>query len=399
MSTLRTRVGVVGAGPAGLIIAIALRRAGVDCLVVERRTRQRVESHARAGFIEARVADYLRQQGLAERMDREAVPHTVCEFRRPGRRFHFEYGRLAGDSAHTVYPQQLLVRDLIGVFLAEGGTILFEHEVVGISGLEDAPRLRCRTEAGPVEIDCRLLAGCEGSRGGTRGFAPDGALPSSVKRYPLNWLGILAEVPPPAEDEVVYAMHPRGFAGHMPRTRTVSRLYLQTPPQDTVADWPPERIWEELRVRLAAGGAAPPEPGAIMESEMVGLRLEVAHTMQYGRLFLAGDSAHVLSPVGAKGMNLAIGDAVALSGALIRHCRGDEAPLKGYSDARLPQVWRAVQFTDAMLHMIHPPTEAQSRHDAEIERRLYAASLERLEHSPSAARAFAHEYVGNPERD
>jgi len=381
---LSTQVCVVGAGPAGLVLAIALGRAGIHCTVLERRRRAELGQRARAGFLEHRTVAYLRGQGLTQRLDERAMRHVRCEFRLPGHRFSLAYGELAGGYAHTVYPQQLLVSDLIGTLLAEGGRILFAHSVTGITGLDGSrPRLDCQPEAGPpMRIECDVVAGCDGWHGISRAALPPGKVRTTNRRYPFNWLTLLAEVPAQT-DQVIYALHDNGFAGQMPRTKDVSRFYLQCPAESTVAHWPDERVWKELGERMAADDAPALSEGRILEKGILVMRSAVTEPMRHGRLLLAGDSAHPLTPVGAKGMNLAIADAAHLATAVTAFYRdGEDTPLREYSDNRLPHVWNAHDFSDRLLHMLHPPTPA-------------ASQLKQLERNPDLARTFAQEYVGS----
>ena len=398
MTPPRPRVAVIGAGPAGLVAAIALHRAGVDCVVFERRSRAHVEGRARAGFLEHRTVAYLRRHGLADRLDREAARHTRCEFRRPDTRITLEYGELAGGVAHFVYPQQYLVRDLIAVFVAEGGTIRFDHEIVTISDpAASRPVLTGRSAEGTAEAETfDLIAGCDGDRGVARAAAPAGTWHTTTRRYPFDWLTVLAEVPS-AGDRVVYALHEDGFAGQMPRTATVARFYLQCPAGTSLADWPPARVERELRRRLASADAEPPSLVRVLETDVLTMRAKVTEPMRYGALFLAGDAAHIITPVGAKGMNLAIADAAHLADAMIASLtRGDGRPLAGYSDARLREVWRAQAFSDSMSRLIHPPSPNidPAAHDGEFERRVWSARLDDLRRSGEAAVAFSRDYVG-----
>ena len=398
MTPPRPRVAVIGAGPAGLVAAIALHRAGVDCVVFERRSRAHVEGRARAGFLEHRTVAYLRRHGLADRLEREAARHTRCEFRRADTRITLEYGELAGGVAHFVYPQQNLVRDLIAVFLEEGGTIRFAHEIVAISDPRGPrPVLTGRGAQGTPDTEAfDLIAGCDGDRGVARAAAPDGTWHTTTRRYPFDWLTVLAEVPS-AGDRVVYALHEDGFAGQMPRTATVARFYLQCPAGTSRADWPRARVERELRRRLATADTEPPRLGRVLETDVLTMRAKVTEPMCHGALFLAGDAAHIITPVGAKGMNLAIADAAHLADAMIASLtRGDGRLLAGYSDARLREVWRAQAFSDAMSHLIHPPSPHldPAGRDGEFERCVWSARLDDLARSREAAVAFSREYVG-----
>jgi p-hydroxybenzoate 3-monooxygenase len=383
----RTRVAIIGAGPAGLVLANVLTRAGVDCVVVEHRSREHVESRARAGFLEHRTVEYLTRHGLADRLLAEAMRHVRCEFRTGGRRFSVPYGELAGGRAHAVYPQQFLVRDLIELLTDAGGEVLFSTPVAEVTGLHE----RRATLASPQgTITCDFVAGCDGHRGVSRQAVPEEALRTFTKRYPFDWLAVLGEARP-APEQVVYALHENGFAGQMPRTADVSRFYLQCPAGDSVEQWPDERIWKELGHRLEADGVAALTTGRILEKGILSMRSAVTEPMQFGRLFLAGDAAHVLTPSGAKGMNLAIADAAALAEAIIAHYRdGVDDLLAGYSSTRLPDVWQAQEFSDWLVQLLHGPEDPGDG----FQQRLREARLAQLEQSSVAATAFAHRYVG-----
>ncbi|MDX6681311.1 MAG: p-hydroxybenzoate 3-monooxygenase [Solirubrobacteraceae bacterium] len=389
----RTQVAIVGAGPAGLLLANVLIAAGVDCVVVEHRSREHVQTRARAGFLEQRTVDCLRRHGLCAGLDAAAARHVRCEFRSERRSFVVDYGELAGGRAHWVYPQQLLVRDLVQSLVSRGGDVRFSHAVERVEGVDsDAPLLVCRSAAGEtLEISCEIVAGCDGARGISCQALAGGGAQAIERRYPFGWLTVLAEAdPPPAH--IVYAMHADGFAAHVPRTPEVSRFYLQCAAGDTASDWPAERVWAQLRRRLSPHGAAELTPGRILEQGVLAMRSSVTAPMQHGRLYLAGDAAHVLTPCGAKGMNLAIADADALARSLVARLRdGDGEQLDGYGARRLPDVWRSQEFSDWLLHLLHEPLAGTA---VDYERRLRAARLEQLEHSPSFAQTFARRYVG-----
>lgn len=391
----RTQVGIVGAGPAGLVLANILTAADVDCVVLEHRDRHYVENRARAGFLEQRTVDFLRHHGLAERLVAEALRHERCEFRRPERRFSVCYGELAGGRVHWVYPQQFLVRDLIDILLARGGEVSFSRAVVGIEDVEtETPVLLCRAgdrSQRVTELKCDVVVGCDGFRGVSRLAIPPGAAQTYHKRYHFDWLAVLAETAS-GTDRVVYALHPDGFAGHMPRTPEISRFYLQCAPGEAASDWPDERIWKELGHRLAAEGCGDVVPGRVLEKGTLTMRSAVTMPMQFGRMFLAGDAAHVLTPSGAKGMNLAIADSAVLAEALIAHFRDDEALLQAYSATRSPDVWRAQEFSDWLLQLIHGPVPGSE--DEAYQHQLRLARLEQLEHRPVFAENFARRYVG-----
>jgi p-hydroxybenzoate 3-monooxygenase len=391
----RTQVGIVGAGPAGLVLANVLTAAGIDCVVVEHRSRDHVETRARAGFLEQRTVDCLHHHGLAERLKAEALRHVRCEFRRTERRFSVPYGDLAKGRAHWVYPQQFLVRDLIDILLAGSAEVLFSSAVEAIEDVQsDTPVVVCRAnDSGSViEVACDVVAGCDGFRGVSRLAIPPGSARTFEKRYHFDWLAVLAEAAP-ATDQVVYASHIDGFAGQMPRTPEISRFYLQCAAGETTSDWPDERIWKELQHRLATDDAPELATGRVLEKGILTMRSAVTTPMQFARLFLAGDAAHVLTPSGAKGMNLAIADAAVLAEALITHFAGeDDGLLDGYTAARLPDVWQAQEFSDWLLQLIHgPPADSEDR---AYQEQLRLARLDQLERSPAFAESFAYRYVG-----
>jgi p-hydroxybenzoate 3-monooxygenase len=396
MGRRRTQVGIVGAGPAGLVLANLLTAADIDCVVVEHRDRHHVENRARAGFLEQRTVDFLRHHGLGERLAGEALRHDRCEFRRPERRFTVPYGELAGGRMHWVYPQQFLVRDLIEILLARGGEVLFSCAVVSIEDVDtETPVALCRggnASEALTELKCDVVVGCDGFRGVSRLGIPPGEAKTYQKRYHFDWLAVLGETTS-ATEQVVYASHPDGFAGHMPRTPEISRFYLQCAPGEGTSEWPDERIWKELGHRLAADGFAGLAPGRLLEKGTLTMRSAVTMPMQFGRLFLAGDAAHVLTPSGAKGMNLAISDSGVLAEALIAHFRGEgDALLQAYTAARSPDVWRAQEFSDWLLQLIHGPVPGSE--DEAYQHQLRLARLDQLEHCPVFGENFARRYVG-----
>ncbi|MDX6676085.1 MAG: p-hydroxybenzoate 3-monooxygenase [Solirubrobacteraceae bacterium] len=390
----RTQVAIIGAGPAGLVLANVLAAAGVECVVVEHRSREHVEARARAGFLEQRTVECLRRHGLAGRLLERAARHVCCEFRCASRSFSVPYGELAGGRSHWVYPQHELVRDLLDVLTARGVQPLFSHAAIAVDGVRgETPSVLCRAADGAsVEIVCDVLAGCDGFHGVARRAIAAAHARTIERRYPFDWLAVLAEVASPV-DQVVYAMHRDGFAGQMPRTPQLSRFYLECAPGEMAADWPDERIWMQLRNRLGTGGRSAPPVGRVLEKGTLTMRSAVSEPMQFGRLYLAGDAAHALTPSGAKGMNLAIADAAVLAEAVIAHVqqRGDEL-LRGYSAARLPDVWRAQEFSDWLLTLLHGPDRVGTDHDHE--QGLRAARLDQLEHDTAFATAFARRYAG-----
>ncbi|MCR8846421.1 4-hydroxybenzoate 3-monooxygenase [Paenibacillus sp. SC116] len=397
----RTQVCIVGAGPAGLILALLLQQAGIACIVVERQTREYVETRARAGFLEHRIVEFLRRNGFSQGLDLHGAVHTTCEFRLEGRQYMVPYGEMSG-CAHTVYPQQFVVKDLIQLFISRGGTLLFSHPVVEIEGLEDErvhhAVVTCHADdklndQTIVKLECDFVAGCDGFHGIARASIPPERFSTVTKQYGIGWLALLAEVPSSTE-RVIYALHESGFAGQMPRTPQVTRFYLECSLEDSEADWPEERIWSELCKRMAVdrNGNDKLAAGRIIERRVLEMRSVVTESMQYGRLFLAGDAAHIITPVGAKGMNLAIADAEVLAEAFIAYYRnGDETQLNTYTEARLPHVWQTIEFSDWMLRLIHNLEESGSRTFSD---RLRRARLERLCEQGDYAATFAANYVG-----
>jgi p-hydroxybenzoate 3-monooxygenase len=388
-STTRTQVGIIGAGPAGLLIGNLLLRAGIDCIIVEHHTRDYIEQRARAGLIEHWVVEFLQCYGLAGRLLREGKPHAGCEFRYHGQRFRVPYASLYGGRTHYVYPQQELVKDLVASFLNAGGEIRFTTPALAVTAY-DTPTPTIQTSAG--KIVCTLLIGCDGFHGVTRTSLPAEAFTTYEKQHEFGWLALLAAVPPSTE-EIIYALHERGFAGHMLRSSTVSRFYLQCPIGDSIDNWPDERIWKELETRLALNEPWSLTRGPLLEKSILDMRSFVCEPMQYKHVYLAGDAAHIISPAGGKGMNLALADAIVfVEGVRAFYEHGDETRLAAYSERCLKRVWRAQEFSHWMLHVIHSPMPGHA--DTEFMRRLQHARLERLRTAMASATSFAEDYVG-----
>src|SRR5438132_1550532 len=390
---MRTQVGIIGAGPAGLMLAHLLRREGIDSVVLERRSREYIEGRVRAGVIEQWVADLLVETGLGERMRREGLVHRGINISFAGSLHHLDFTDLIGKHI-TVYGQQEVVKDLVAARLERGAEILFEVEDVGISDFAAAagaaPRIRFRKKGEEaVELNCDFIAGCDGSHGVCRPSIPDGVLRSFEREYPFGWLGILAESPPPCE-ELIYAYHERGFGLYSMRSPTLSRLYLQCSADEDLTNWPDERVWQELHARL--GGSSKLAEGKVLLKGVTPMRSVVVEPMQYGKLFLAGDSAHIVPPTGAKGMNLAIADVRVLSRALGEYYRsGRTDALDAYSRTCLRRVWRAQRFSWWMTTMLHQPADANA-----FDRRRQLAELDYLTGSQNAQRALAENYTGLP---
>jgi p-hydroxybenzoate 3-monooxygenase len=387
---MRTQVGIVGAGPAGLMLAHLLRREGIDAVVLERRSREYIEGRVRAGVIEQWVADLLIESGLGARMQRDGLVHRGINISLGGRLHHLDFTDLIGKHI-TVYGQQEVVKDLVAARLDAGGEILFEVEDVGIAGFDGgAPCIHFRSKAGEaVEIACDFIAGCDGSHGVCRPSIPPGVLEHFEREYPYGWLGILSESPPPCE-ELIYAYHPRGFGLYSMRSPTLSRLYLQCAADEELDNWPDARVWQELHARL--GGSSKLAEGKVLLKGITPMRSFVVAPMQYGKLFLAGDCAHIVPPTGAKGMNLAIADVKVLARAFAEFYRsGRTAALENYSQTCLRRVWKAQRFSWWMTTLLHQFPDANA-----FDRRRQLAELEYLTGSLHAQRALAENYTGLP---
>ncbi|HUP29136.1 MAG TPA: 4-hydroxybenzoate 3-monooxygenase, partial [Usitatibacter sp.] len=325
---MRTAVAIIGAGPAGLLLSHLLHRAGVDSVVVESRSREYVEQRIRAGVLEQGTTDILTAAGVGERLAREGLVHEGIELRFGGRGHRIDFAALTGGRRITVYGQQEVVKDLIEARLAAGGAIHFEATNVRLEELEGAQARVRYVHAGAEQVlDCDFIAGCDGSHGVSRAAIPAKELTLHERAYPFAWLGIVAQAAP-SRGELVYAHHDRGFALFSMRSTTVTRLYLQVPPEERIDRWPDPRIWQELHARLDGGDGWRPNEGPVLEKTVTAMRSFVAEPMRFGRLFLAGDAAHIVPPTGAKGMNLAVADVHVLAHALARfYATGSEALL------------------------------------------------------------------------
>jgi p-hydroxybenzoate 3-monooxygenase len=391
---MHTTVGIIGGGPAGLLLARLLHNAGIDSVVLERRDRGYVERRQRAGILEQATVDALRAAGAGERMDREGMPHDGIELRFDRRSHRIDFPGLTGGRSVMVYAQTEVVRDLIALQLADGGPLLFDAEVRGVDGADtDRPSVRYVHEGREQTLTCDYVIGCDGFHGVAKSAVPKSVRTTYERVYPYSWLGILAEAPP-VYDELIYAHSGRGFALASMRSPSVSRLYLQVPGGTDPADWPDERIWDELDARFATD--ADPgwklQRGPVTGKAVLPMRSHVTEPMRYGRVFLAGDAAHIVPPTGAKGLNLAAADVIVLARALI-HGRdtGSTELLDAYSDTCLRRVWRAEHFSYFMTTMLHTDP-AQSA----FETRLQLSQLDRVATSPHAAAELAENYTGLP---
>jgi p-hydroxybenzoate 3-monooxygenase len=389
MVARRTAVAVVGAGPAGLTVANLLRRAGIGCVLLEQESRAFIEQRPRAGFIEEWAVRGLEQRGLGEQLVAKAPRHEQFEFRFAGQRHPFRYGDVTGQR-HFVYPQQLLVTDLVAQYTDAGGEAVFEVSDVRLHDLSsDSPAVTFRTAEGEHRIDCDFVAGCDGARGVTQGYLPPETTVKSHHDYGIGWLALLAEAPPSA-DGVLFGIHPRGFGAHMARTPTVTRFYLQTAAGETEADWPDERVWTELQARLSVPDG-PITEGKLIEKRILDMHNYVVEPMSHGRLHLAGESAHLVAPIAAKGMNLALHDAFLLAEAYQAYYAGDATRLAGYSAACLPLVWQYQEFSLWLSDIFH---HTAATGDNPFAARIAEARMRRLLGSPAAAAAFAELYIG-----
>jgi p-hydroxybenzoate 3-monooxygenase len=388
-NAMRTQVGIVGAGPAGLMLSHLLQRAGIASIIIENRSRAYCEARIRAGLIEQWAADMLVEMGLGARMQRESMVHDGIYLNFAGGLHHIDFQKLVGRRV-TIYGQQEVVKDLIAHRLADGGQILFEASGASLRGIDSKNPVISFEHAGRAQqIECDFIAGCDGFHGICRPSIPDGALTAYEREYPFAWLGILAQAPPVA-DELIYCYHTRGFALFSMRGPNLVRYYLQCAPDEDLERWPDEKVWGELETRLA--GARPLKRGPVTEKIVAPMRSFVAEPMQYGRLFLAGDAAHIVPPTGAKGMNLAFADVRVLARAFAAFYRsGATDLLDSYSDTALRRVWKAQRFSWWMTRLFHLFSE-----ETAFDRKRQLAELEYLTSSENAAKSLAENYAGLP---
>jgi p-hydroxybenzoate 3-monooxygenase len=390
----RMQVAIVGAGPAGLLLSHLLHLSGIDSVVVEARSRAYVENRIRAGVLEQGTVDLLREAGVADRLDREGLIHSGIFLRFGGQSHRIDFDDLAGKGV-TVYGQHEVVKDLIARTIADGHGPIFEAAATGIDDITgERPTIRYLKDGVEHAIACDFIAGCDGFHGICREAIPADALTVYEREYPFGWLGILAEAPPSSE-ELIYANHARGFALLSMRSPQISRLYLQCDPHEDLTRWPDARIWEELHRRLDSAAGHPLYEGRILQKGVTGMRSFVAEPMRYGRLFLAGDAAHIVPPTGAKGMNLAAADVRVLAEVLSAYYRtGNEAVLDSYSPRCLARIWKAQRFSWWMTSMLHLSPDMSP-----FDRRRQLAELDYVATSRAAATTLAENYVGLPFTD
>jgi p-hydroxybenzoate 3-monooxygenase len=380
----------VGAGPAGLVLSHLLHRQGIHSVVVEARSRQHCEQRVRAGVLEQGTVDLLLEMGSGERMKREGLIHDGVEIRFRGQGHRIDFKALTGRGI-TIYAQQEVVKDLIAARLAAEGETFFEAEDVTVHDFDsEAPKIRFRDHGEPSEVLCDFIAGCDGFHGVCRPSI-ENALTIYERIFPFAWLGILAAAPPSSE-ELIYCYHDRGFALHSMRSPEITRLYLQCAPDEDLAQWPDARIWEELQTRLTTRDGRRLTEGAILQKGVTGMRSFVAEPMQYGRLYLAGDAAHIVPPTGAKGLNLAVADVRVLAAAFAEfYASGNHQLLDHYSETCLRRVWLVQRFSLWMTSVLHR-TPGNDR----FEEHRQLAELDYLTSSRAAAQTFAENYVGLP---
>ena len=389
---MKTQVGIVGAGPAGLMLSHLLHLQGIESIIIETRLREDIESTIRAGVLEHGTIDLLSQTGVGERMQREGFRHEGIElrFNRQGHRIDFP--SLTDGKSVMVYAQHEVIKDLIQARVNDHGHIIFGVSNVSIADLDSAkPTIRFRKDDADCEITCDVIAGCDGTQGICRPSIPTGVLTSYEKVYPFGWFGILCEAPP-SSSELIYALHDNGFALVSTRSPEIQRMYLQVEPTDKTDNWSDDRIWAEFRRRLATDDGWLPKEGKIFSKVIVGMRSFVVEPMQFGRLFLVGDAAHVVPPTGAKGLNLAVADVCVLARALTEFYRSGRGDLLDqYSATVLRRIWRTQRFSWWMTSMLHrfPGTDA-------FQYRMQLAELAYVTQSHAAATTLAENYVGLP---
>lgn len=391
MKKIKTQVGIIGAGPAGLFLAHWLKKNGIETVILERKSREYVEGRVRAGLLEQNTQDILRELDLADRMEKEGHLHHGVYLSFDGKRTRVPFGELTGGRQIMIYGQREVIKDLTDAWLTSGGQLLFEAQANRIEGIETAtPSIHFEQDGEEGVIECDFVAACDGYHGLGRKTLPEDVYNEHSVTYPFSWLGILANVAP-STDELIYAYHERGFALHSLRSQTVSRLYLQVDNNDHIDNWPDDRIWEELSIRLAAEGFSL-QSGPIFEKGITAMRSFMIDNMQHGRLFLAGDAAHIVPPTGGKGMNLAIADVKHLAEGFVDFYENSSMiGLDNYTETALKRVWRAQDFSNFMTRLFHKQVEHGS-----FQYRLQKAKFDYISISKNYATTIAENYVGLP---
>jgi len=388
---MRVQVGIIGAGPAGLMLSLLLHRAGISSIVIENRSRQYVEARVRAGVLEHWTTELLSELGVGERLRKEGLVHEGIDIGINGERRRIDFKALVNKTI-TIYGQQEVVKDLIAARLAQGGEIEFEVTDTSVDRLDsERPVIRYKKNGEPKEIECDFIAGCDGFHGICRPSIPAGVLTEFERVYPYGWLGILSESPP-VSHELIYSYTDRGFALYTMRSNSISRLYLQVDPDEDINKWSDEEIWKELKRRVSPETAAQLKTGRVFEKGVTAMRSFVVEPMQFGRLFLAGDAAHIVPPTGAKGMNLAVADVLFFSRALESFYQTKSTSLlDGYTKKCLSRIWKAQRFSYFMTTMLH-----LNPGDSDFDRRRQLAELDYVTSSKAASTALAENYVGLP---
>ena len=388
---MRTQIGIIGAGPSGLLLGHLLRQAGIDVVIIERQSRAHVEGRIRAGVLERTTTDLMDRIGISERMWAEGLPHDGFALADGERQIRIDIAALTGHRV-LVYGQTELTKDLIDAAPGRGVDIIWEASDITLHDIEsDAPFVTFSKDGTSQRLDCDFLAGCDGFHGPSRRAIPAAQAREFERAYPFGWLGILADVPP-CHHELIYSNHERGFALASMRSLTRSRYYIQVPLDERIEDWPDERLWDELAIRLGPDAAAHMTRGPAIEKSIAPLRSYVFEPMRHGRLLLAGDAAHIVPPTGAKGLNLAASDVAYLSDALIAAVkRNDPAGIEGYSARALARVWKSERFSWYLTKLMHRFPD-----DGPFERRMQVAELDYIATSEAMRTAIAENYVGLP---
>jgi p-hydroxybenzoate 3-monooxygenase len=389
---LRTQVGIIGAGPAGLLLSLLLAREGIDSIVLESRSREEIESTIRAGVLEQGTVDLMVEIGLGERMKREGFVHSGIELRFDGHGHRIPLSELAHGRAITIYPQHEVIKDFVAARLEQGGEILFNVKDARLHDVASAqPAITFTRETEQVELRCDFIAGCDGFHGVSRSSIPESLQTVFTRVYPFGWLGILMQAPPSSE-ELIYAYHERGFALVSTRSPELQRMYIQCDPNDDIANWSDAMILDELQTRLTSEDDWQLRTGPVIQKNILAMRSFVIEPMQYGRLFLAGDAAHIVPPTGAKGLNLAVADVRHLARALaLFYVRNETRLLEAYSKTCLRRVWRTEHFSWWMTSMLHRFPD-----DDAFQQRMQRAQLEYTVTSTASAASLAENYVGLP---
>ena len=387
---LKTKVAIIGAGPAGLTLGLLLQRAGIDCVILEFRNRQYAESRVRAGLLEQNTVDLLNELGAADRLNKEGLQHHGVYLSFDGIRTRVPFDELTGGRCITIYGQQEVVKDLIRINLERGVPIHFEATATKLDGIDTAlPKIYYTQDGEEHILECDFIAGCDGYHGISRKSMPVGSYNEFQKEYPFSWLGILAHAAP-SSDELIYAYHERGFALHSLRSETVSRLYIQVDNDDKVENWTDEQVWDELEIRLNDNKVFKLNRGEIFERSITPMRSFMIDNLQYGRLFLAGDAGHIVPPTGGKGLNLAVADIKWLSAAFIQWYKNNNGEqLHSYTSDCLPRIWRAQDFSNFMTKLFHKQA-AQGSFDYHLQKSKFNYIIQ----SKAQATTIAENYVG-----